>query len=158
MRISPCIDKEGYWQGVSKSFSAVMDKSREIDRGFGRYAEKLSRYIWPWRELWLLAVVGVLISLDYASTYAMLELNRNKDIYESGPLAAWALQMGGFYYLLLIDIVAASILSLLALIVRYFYTKHGYTGYARAAFVIVLAPYIIFTIGAVINNIILQFF
>jgi len=135
----------------------LINKCREIDRNLGNYAERLSRIIWPWHELWLLLVVGILIIGDYTSTYALLELKRNPTAYESGRLALWALQRGGFPYLFVIDITAAVILSLAALIARRLYIKHGFTGYGRAACVFILTPYIIYTIYAVVNNIILQF-
>jgi len=134
-----------------------MNKCREIDRNLGHYAEKLSRILWRWPELRLLIVVGVLIIMDFASTYALLGLNKSQDVYESGRLAFWALERGGFPLLFIVDITAAVILSLAALIARRLYIKHGFTGYGRAAFVFILAPYIIVTVLAVTNNISLQF-
>lgn len=135
----------------------TLNKFREIDKGLGLKAEKISRYMWPWRELWLLAVIGALISSDFLSTWALLDLSGRNDVYESGPLAFWALSTGGFLYLLLIDAIAAVVLSLLALVTRYLYSKHGHPGYGRAAFVFILTPYIVYTIYAVVNNIILYF-
>ena len=140
-----------------KSSETFMNKCREIDRNLGQHAERLSRIIWPWHELWLLLVVGILIIGDYTSTYALLGQSGNPNAYESGRLAIWALQRGGFPYLFVIDITAAVVLSLAALISRRLYIKHGFTGYGRAACVFILTPYIIFTIFAVVNNIILQF-
>jgi hypothetical protein len=73
-------------------------------------------------------------------------------------MAAWALRIGGFLYLFVIDVIAAVVLSLIALIARYLYNKHGFTGYGRAAFVFILTPYIVITLFAVANNIfLLQF-
>jgi hypothetical protein len=149
---------EGYQLSyVFKSSEALMNKCREIDRNLGHYAEKLSRILWRWPELRLLIVVGVLIIMDFASTYALLGLNKSQDVYESGRLAFWALERGGFPLLFIVDITAAVILSLAALIARRLYIKHGFTGYGRAAFVFILTPYIIVTVLAIANNISLQF-
>jgi hypothetical protein len=140
-----------------KSAKAMLEKSREIDRGMGKYAEKFSRFLWPWREQWLLLVVVILAILDFASTYILLELSHRNDVYESGLLAIWALDRGGFSYLLLVDIIAAVVLSLAALIARHLYTQKGYPGYGRAALVFLLAPYIFIALFAIVNNIILLF-
>jgi hypothetical protein len=142
---------------MCKSAEALLSKSREIDRGLGRYVERLSRFLWPWRERWLLLVVGSLAILDFTSTYILLELSRRNDVYESGLLAIWALDRGGFPFLFLIDIVAAVVLALAAMTARYLYIKRGYKGYGRAAFVFLLAPYIIIAPIAIVNNISLLF-
>jgi len=86
----------------------MVSKSLERDRASERYVEAVSRFLWPWRESWLLALVGLVAVLDYASTYAVLELSGNEYVYEGGPLASWALQMGGFTGLFLVDMAAAS--------------------------------------------------
>jgi len=136
----------------SKTF---LHKTREIDRGLGRYVERFSRYLWPWREKWLVLLVGTLVVLDFSSTYLLLVLSKKDNFYESGLLAAWALDRGGFAFLLLIDIVAAVFLSLAAFTVRYLYNKQGFYNYGRTAFVFLLFPYIAFTVLAIANNIIL---
>jgi len=133
------------------------ERYREIDRGLGRHAEKVSRFLWPWQERRLFLVVGLLAVLDFTSTYTLLELSRRSDVYESGLVAIWALDRGGFPLLLLVDIIAALIMSLSALIARHLYSRHGFPGYGRAAFVFLLAPYIIIAAVAVINNIVLLF-
>jgi hypothetical protein len=138
-----------------RSAKELLIKSREIDRGLGQYAERLSRHLWPWRERWLMAVVGVLAILDFASTYAILELSSKNNVYESGLLAFWALDRGGFSCLFLVDILAAVVLSIAALTARHIYIRHGFKGYGRAAFVFLLAPYIILALAAVVNNIIM---
>jgi hypothetical protein len=140
-----------------KSARDILNKSREIDRGFGQHAEKLSRFIWPWQEHWLWLVVGSLAILDFTSTYILLDVSGKNNVYESGRLAIWALDRGGFLFLLLIDLMAAVILSLAALAARYIYVKHGCKGYGRAAFVVLLMPYIIITALAILNNLILLF-
>jgi hypothetical protein len=142
---------------IPKPDAARLAKFQEIDRSLGRYAEKLSRFLWPWRELWLLLVVVILVSLDFFTTWALLDLSGKNNVYESGPLAFWALQKGGFPFLLLIDLIAAGVLSTAALVSRYLYSSHNYAGYGRAAFVFILTPYIIYTVYAVINNVVLQF-
>jgi hypothetical protein len=149
------------WESFKKSFrnlnkagQSFAEKSRETDRGLDRHVERLSRFIWPARETWLLVVVGFLILLDYTSTYIALQ---NANMYEDGPLAAWALRMGGFPLLLLVDIAAAGVLSSVAIVARFLYRRAGCKGYGRAAFVIILAPYIVRTVYVVINNIILGF-
>ena len=140
-----------------ESARARLNRAREIDRGLGRYAKRLSRFLWPWRERWLLAVVALLAILDFTSTYILLELSRKNGVYESGLLAMWAVDRGGFGFLLLVDMIAALLLSLAAFTARYLYIKHGFAGYGRAAFVFLLTPYIIMAAVAIINNIVLLF-
>jgi hypothetical protein len=141
---------------MEKSLKEFLERSREIDRGLGRHAEKLSRIIWPAPEKWLIALVGLLALLDFTSTYLVLNMG-NPNIYESGLFAAWALDSGGFFFLLLLDIAAAVVLSTLAFVARYVYRKRGLPDYGRAAFVFLLAPYVVITVVAVINNVIMFF-
>jgi hypothetical protein len=140
-----------------KSLKASADKNRERDRGFDKYAGRLSRFLWPPGENWLLAVVFSLCMLDFVTTYAALELGRNKNVYEAGPLAGWALGTGGFGFLFLVDLVSACILSLIAFAARYLYSRYGFKGYARAAFVIALAAYVVRTGFVVVNNLLVGF-
>ena len=72
---------------------ASAERNRQRDRSFDRFAEKLSRFLWPFKERWLVVVVGSLFATDYFSTYLAL---RNANNFEDGPLAAWALNTGGF--------------------------------------------------------------
>jgi hypothetical protein len=138
-----------------KSAKSILIRSQEIDRGMGQYAERLSRFLWPWPERWLLVVVGVLCVLDFMSTYAVLELSGRSNVYERGNLAAWALVVGGFPFLLLVDAIGVVTLSVVALVSRHLYIRYGHSGYGRAAFVFILIPYIIIATFAVLNNIIL---
>jgi hypothetical protein len=138
-----------------KSAKSVLIKSRKIDRGIGQYVERASRSLWPWRERWLLVVVSALCILDFMSTYGVLELSGRSNVYERGNLAAWALGVGEFPFLLLVDVVAVVVLSIVALVSRHLYIRHGHSGYGRAAFVFILIPYIIIATFAIINNIIL---
>ncbi len=141
----------------SRSLKATAKRNRERDRGFDKSAGTLSRFLWPPSEKWLLAVVFLLCALDFVTTYAALELGRNKNVYEAGPLAGWALGTGGFGFLFLVDLTAAGVLSLIAVAARYLYSRHGLKGYARAAFVVALAAYVVRTGFVVINNLVVGF-
>lgn len=135
----------------------MVRRSIERDRSKERYIEAASRSLWPWRESRLLALVSFLLVLDYISTYAFLELSGNKDVYESGLLASWALQRGGLTQLFLIDMAAVSTLLLAAITIRFLYSKFGFNGFGRTGFVIVLVPYVVITMAAIFNNIVLTF-
>lgn len=140
--------------GLAKS---MVRKSLERDRSSERYVEAVSRSLWPWRESRLLALVLLLAVLDYVSTYAALELSGRMDVYEGGPLASWALRMGGFTRLFWVDMAAVSVLLLAALAFRFLHSKFGFKGFGRTAFVVVLVPYIVITMAAIFNNIVLTF-
>jgi hypothetical protein len=140
-----------------KSDKHTLNKFREIDKGLGRYAERISRFLWPWQERWLYLVVGLLVVLDFTSTYILLDVSGKNNVYESGRMAIWALKIGGFPFLLLVDLIAAVVLSLMAFMAKYLYNKHGFKDYGRAAFVFFLTPYIIVTAVAIVNNTILLF-
>lgn len=135
----------------------MVRKSIERDRAREQYVEAASRFLWPWRESWLLAMVGLVAVLDYVSTYAVLELSGKVDIYEAGPLASWALQMGGFSRLFWVDMAAAITLLLVAIIIRGLHFKFGFKGFGRTAFVVVLVPYVVVTMAAIFNNVVLTF-
>jgi hypothetical protein len=95
--------------------------------------------------------------LDYLSTFAALELSGNKYLYEGGPLANWALQTAGFAGLFLFNIFIISALLLTALTIRFLHFKFGFEGFGRAAFVVMLAPYVVVTMAAIFNNVLLTF-
>jgi len=135
----------------------ILKKSHELDQSSEQYVEAVSRSLWPWRESLLLAVVGLLAALDYVSTYAALELSGNKYIYESGPLAMWALKMGGFPGLFLVDVAAVGTLMLAAITIRSLHSKFGFKGFKRTAFAVVVIPYVVMTMAAIFNNIVLTF-
>jgi hypothetical protein len=128
-------------------------RAREIDKGLGRHVEKFSRAIWPWRESWLIVLLGCLAIMDFLSTYVLLALSGKAGVYESGRLAGWALAKGGFPLLLVVDMLAVAVLSLVAAGSRFLYARRGYSDYGRAAFVFVLVPYIVIVVYAVVNNI-----
>lgn len=138
-----------------KSTHSWFIKSREIDRGLGKYAERISRFLWPWRECWLLVVAGSLCFLDFVTTYILLGLSGRNDVYESGFLASRALDRGGFLLLLAVDIIAMAVLLLLAFAARHFYRKKGLRDYGRAAFVFIVIPYIVITALVIINTVIM---
>ncbi len=136
-----------------KSAKVILNRSREIDRGLERHIEKLSRFIWPWKERWLLVVASSLCCLDFVATYLILVL-RN-DVYESGLMASRALAIGGFSFLFIADLVAMAVMSLLAFAAKHYYARQGLKNYGRAAFVVILIPYIAVTTLVVINTIIM---
>jgi len=125
------------------------------DRRLEPVVEHLSRRLWPWHEAWLIRCVALLAALDFLSTYVLLELANKRYVYESSPLGHWALQTGGFKALLVEDALAVGVLWLLAAGTRSAYSRFGYTGYARAAYVAVLLPYMAVALFAVINNLML---
>ena len=143
--------------GRHESFRGTLRRSLEIEKGLEKHAVRLSKWLWPWHETKLIFVIGCLAMLDFASTYAFLRLSPNIDVYESGPLAAWALQSAGFIGLFFFDVLAVGIISALALTVRYIVTRVGFAGYGRAAFVLMLTPYVIVTMAVIFNNIVITF-
>lgn len=136
---------------------ARVRKSIERDRSKERYFEAASRSLWPWRESKLLATVSLVALLDYLSTYAFLALSGNMRLTEGGPLARWALHQGGLSTLFLIDLAAVAGLAMLAVSTRLLYTRFGFQGFGRAAFVFVLVPYLVIALAAVFNNVVLTF-
>ena len=140
-----------------RSVEKMRKRSREIDRNLGNHAEAFSRLLWPWRERWLLLITWCFAGMDYVSTFAALRLNAHHDVYESGPLAAWAIERGGFSLLIFVDLAAVALLSLIAIGAQRVYTKFGFKNYGRAAFVLFLTPYLLLTGFAVANNIVLAF-
>lgn len=136
----------------------MFEKSVARDRGADPHVGAVSRFIWPWRESRLLFLVGCMVALDFTSTFVAIELSGSESIGEGGRLANWALATGGFAGLFLFDVVAASTMFGVALAARHLYSRSGYTGFARIAFVVALLPYAISTAGAVFNNVMLAFF
>ena len=126
------------------------------DRGLERYVVLVSRRLWPWGESKLLILVACLAILDYASTYAFLRFGNN-NIYEDGLIARWALQEGGLKGLLLVDILAIVTVFVVAISARFVYIKLGFGGFGRAAFIVMLVPYVVVTMAVVFNNIVLMF-
>jgi hypothetical protein len=134
-----------------------MRKAVERDRRAERYMEAASRFLWRWREPWLLAFVASVALLDYASTYAILALSGKSYLNEAGSLASWALDKGGFAGLFLADMAAVLAISLVAITLRFVLFRFGFRGFGRAAFVFLLVPYAVVAMVAVINNLILAY-
>ena len=131
-----------------------VQKAVERDRRAEGRVEVLSRFLWPWHERHLVALVILLALLDYGTTCAALKLS-DKGYEEGGMLAGWALRVGGFGWLFLVDIGAIIGLSLLALAARSICFKFGFKGFGRATFVVLLVPYAVVALAAIINNIVL---
>lgn len=131
------------------------ERNKRRDRGAERYVEAASRRLWPWRETWLLVVVALLAGLDFLSTLAFLHFTGKGYAYEQGVLAQWALREGGLPVLFLVDLGVVLLVALIALGVRSLYRRYGFKGFGRAAFVVVLLPYAIMAVAAVINNVVL---
>ena len=136
-------------RGLAKS---SLKRAQSIER----HVATLSRFIWPWQDSWLLPLVALLAALDLVSTYTLLELSGKTHVYESGPPARWALQLGGFNGLYIMNAVAVGFLCVIATSARLFYTKFGLNGFARTAYVSVLVPYAIAAFAAVVNNFLLH--
>jgi hypothetical protein len=134
-----------------------MRKAVERDRRAERYMETASRFLWRWREPWLLVFVAFVALLDYASTYAILALSGKSYLNEAGSLASWALDKGGFAGLFLADMAAVLAISLVAITLRFVLFRFGFRGFGRAAFVFLLVPYAVVAMVAVINNLILAY-
>ena len=132
-------------------------KAAERDRRAEHYVEAASRFLWRWREPWLLAFVAFVALLDYASTYAILALSGKSYLNEAGSLASWALEKGGFAGLFLADLAAVFAISLVAITLRFILFRFGFRGFGRAAFVFLLVPYAVVAMVAVINNLLLTY-
>ena len=134
-----------------------MRRRVERERTLEQPLEAFSRLLWPWHESKLVLFVSLLAVLDYVSTYTAINLSGANHVYEAGLLARWALQTGGFPKLLLVDTASIGVLIFLAVSVRFLYTRLGFRGFGRTAFVFLLIPYSIIIMAVVINNILLTF-
>jgi hypothetical protein len=95
--------------------------------------------------------------LDFLSTFAALRFNLSHQVYEVGPMAKWALAIGGFPILLVVDAAVIGALILFATWVRALYTRSGFPGFGRTAFVFFFVPYSVIILPVVFNNIINTF-
>ena len=118
----------------------------------GRSIEAFSKRLWPWGEWRLLGVVAAAAVLDYFSTYAALEISGKEGIHEIGLLGGWALGTGGFAGLLLADACALTALSLAAAAARMLCRRRGLNHLGRAAFVVLLLPYVFAASAAAVWN------
>jgi len=129
----------------------------EQERSLERPIEAFSRALWPYPESKLVFYISILAVLDFVSTFTALELSGNGQVAEVGLLAKWALQTGGFPGLLLMDVVSIGMLTCMATGAKSLYTRLGFVGFGRAAFVFLLFPYFVFVIAVIINNVLLTF-
>jgi hypothetical protein len=144
-------------QKVVESIRAGLKRANERDKKLELSIEKVARAIWPWRESKLILFVALLAVADYVSTFMALRLNPNHQISELGLLANWALSLGGFAQLFLVDAAAIGLFILLAFGVRALYNRLGFPGFARAAFIFIFVPYTVIIVPVVINNVFLTF-
>ncbi len=151
------MDKEHSTNSVRAWMRNRLRKAIERDRRAERYVEAASRFLWRWSLPWLVAFAGLVALLDYASTYAVLELSGKRYLNEGGPLASWALEKGGFGGLFLADLAAITAITVLAVILRFLFSRFGFRGFARAAFVFLLVPYTVMALVAVVNNMVLAY-
>lgn len=151
------MDEENRVNSVLQFMKGRLRKAAERDRRAERYVETASRFLWRWREPWLLAFVCFVALLDYASTYALLALSGKNYLNEAGSLARWALDKGGFAGLFLVDLAAVFAISLVAITLRFILFRFGFRGFGRAAFVFLLIPYAVVAMVAVINNLVLAY-
>jgi hypothetical protein len=138
---------------LAERMHALAQKSRKADTGLDRHAGRLAAFVWPFPTRYLALSVSALAALDFLSTYVNMGILRNPNVVESGPVAAWALGIGGFGFLLAVDIASVGLVLGVALVARRFYFRSGLYGYGHAAFVVVLLPYVVRTAAVVISNI-----
>jgi len=136
---------------------AGIKKAKDQERKLERPIEKVSRLIWPWQESKLLLFVSLMAVLDFISTFSALRINGNRGVFESGWIAKWALGIGGFPELLLVEAVTIGVLILIAIGIRALYNRLGFPGFARSAFVFIFVPYSVIIIPVIINNILHAF-
>lgn len=125
-----------------------IERERRLDSPLGA----ISRKLWPYPESKLLLYVIIVAILDYTSTFAALKLS-GKQVYEAGLVAKWALKMGGFPGLFLVDIVSVGTLICIAIGASMLYRRLNLKGFGRAAFVLPIIPYFVITLGVVFNNV-----
>jgi hypothetical protein len=144
-------------QNMFESMRAGIKKADERERKLERPIEKVSRLIWPWQESKLLLFVSLMAVLDFISTFSALKFYGKYGVFESGWIAKWALSIGGFPELFLVDAIAIGVLIIIAIGIRAFYNRLGFPGFARSAFVFIFVPYSIIIIPVIINNILHAF-
>ena len=143
--------------GLRRLQQIVTDNIRHSvrrDRKFEPSIERVSRYLWPWREAWLVRMAFLVAALDFLSTYALLDLSNKPDAYERGILASRALQIDGFRGLLIMNLVAVGTICLVAIGAKLVYSRFGYHGFARAGFVAAILPYTLAASLAAVNNVV----
>jgi len=139
---------------TSEWFKTKLRKSFERERFLEKPMDAFSRALWPYSEAKLVLLVSIMPVLDCASTYAALQLS-GKSIREAGTIGKWALVRVGFPGLFIIETASIGFLILLAIGARSIYTRLGFTGFGRAAWVFILVPTFVAVLAAVLNNVIL---
>ncbi len=146
---------ESHFGGALHWMRGRVRKAVARDRRVESHVLRLSRLLWPWPEARLVGVVLLLVLLDYLTTVIALQTRGEETVYERGIMAGWALEVGGLGWLFLIDAAAVATLCLLAVGVRHVFHKLGFGGFARAGFVVLLWPYGVVALAAVVNNLVL---
>ncbi len=142
---------------ILESIKTRLKKANEQDRKLEKPMERVSRLLWPWPESKLIQFVSLLAMLDFLSTFAALHFNLSHQVFEMGPMAKWALSAGGFPALLAVDTAVIGALILFATAVRAWYTRSGFPGFGRTAFVFFFVPYAVIMLPVVFSNIINTF-
>ena len=139
---------------LQQTIKENIEQSVRRDRKFEPSLERVSRYLWPWGEAWLVRTAFLVAALDFLSTYVLLDLSNTPNAYERGILASRALQFDGFRGLLIMNLVSVSAICLVAIGARLLYSRFGYHGFARAGFVAAIFPYTLAASLAAVNNIV----
>lgn len=137
---------------IKNRFRRDIERERILEPRF----EKFSRLLWPWSESKLVLFITTMAILDSVSTFAALKLSAHH-VTEVGLIASRALKAGGYPYLFLEQIIIIAALLLLAQGARLLYTRWGFPGFGRTAFIFLLIPYTTVISAFVINNIFVTF-
>jgi hypothetical protein len=133
----------------------LLDNSIRRGRLYDNRVGIVSGYIWRWPRTYLIVLISLLVTLDYTTTYILLECSGKVNVYEAGIFAGWALYNGGYAGLLLFDIFSLIILVFTAIGIRYILFRYGFSGFGKLTFLALLMPYALTTTVAVISNIVL---
>ena len=137
---------------IKNRFRRDIERERVLEPRF----EAFSRLLWPWSESKLVLFITTMAILDSVSTFAALKLSAHH-VTEVGLIASRALKAGGYPYLFLEQIIIIAALLLLAQGARLLYTRWGFPGFGRTAFIFLLVPYTTVISAFVINNIFVTF-
>ena len=138
---------------IKNRFRRDIERERILEPRF----EAFSRLLWPWSELKLVLFITTMAICDSISTFTALKLSANNHVTEVGLIASRALKAGGYPYLFLEQIIIIAALLLLAQGARLLYTRWGFPGFGRTAFIFLLIPYTTVISAFVINNIFVTF-
>jgi hypothetical protein len=137
---------------IKNRFRRDIERERILEPRF----EKFSRLLWPWSESKLVLFITTMAILDSVSTFAALKLSV-QHVTEVGLIASRVLKVGGYPYLFLEQLIIIAALLLLAQGARLLYTRWGFPGFGRTAFIFLLIPYTTVISAFVINNIFVTF-